>query len=923
MQRTLVRKSHRLFFAAAGLIGLSLILASRGGEGVRAQQKPEPSPPREQAPLSLVDYFEVAEAHRPLAHIGFDDPADLAFLSAGWHPLEQGGGAWTKTRDAVVDVPIVSPQDMTVALTLGTHPAALEQDDLPVQTAEILWNGQSMGVYEIAQTSQQVEFRVPAANQHCGLNRMEILPLYWFVPKAVHFSDDTRSLGLRCSGIGFAPDRAEYCGGAEAAKVEGQSIVQFPGSVISYFFVLPENAVLRAKGILHGGNNDLPEGVAGRVIVSLTEAQVQSRVLFEGELGGLAPGFSIDEDLSAFAGQMVAVNLSFSLTTPAPLTRTQEAGLPILDSSTWARPEQEGFRFGLSHPVIADGLVQIESTEDLGIKGWITTNEPLEVRVTFNGAECEIKPEKRPDIEAKHPGFAIHAGFSGLIPGQTLETQNELQFFVDGDLQTELKFRLPERPQPEGGQDPPWHEALQLEWQQPRIEGFRDVLPEEGVEKFRGAYNVLIILFDALRSDFTEPYGSTEVRTPNMAGLASEGSMFVNMFANSSFTKTSVASLLTSLYPLAHNALTKTDLLSKTVPYLPEILREQGYKTIAVSKNGMFSPAFGFDRGFDEFHKLWSDKLEDGKRLSDYGDPTDRAKLTWEQCMAPFLKATPDQPFFAYIHEIDPHHPYEPPPDYYAIYDFGYDGNITSSKDLVALINRGIISLDDNDVRHIRAEYKGEITFMDAYLRWLLDKLEQEGLDENTLVLFLSDHGQAFMEHGRLTHGETMFEEVLRVPMIWRLKGVLPEGRRLEVNAEHVDIPPTIFDLLGKEGAEEFQGRSLLPFLLAPDEYAPDKPIYAKTMGHTECVRFRNWKLVIDSRDRAEDRLQLYDLDKDPGEVQNLWPRQPVTGRALYQMYNRQAGQSRKLRPASESAPSVDELPEDIKENLEAMGYLK
>jgi arylsulfatase A-like enzyme len=316
------------------------------------------------------------------------------------------------------------------------------------------------------------------------------------------------------------------------------------------------------------------------------------------------------------------------------------------------------------------------------------------------------------------------------------------------------------------------------------------------------------------------------------------------------------------------------------------------------------------------------------KALRKAGGPQAKAEAVWSRLVQPFVERHPDQPFFLYLHEIDPHGPYQPLPPYDSMYDFGYAGRLSSHSQVLRAINSGDVPLDDIDLRYLLSQYDGEISFMDAYLGWILDHLSETGLAKNTLVVLLSDHGEEFMEHGHLTHMTTVYDEVLRVPLIFSLPGVLPQGRRVEGTAELTDVAPTVLDLLGIDTPASFQGRSLLGAMTDADAADSSRPAFAMvSVGpwRRDSVRLGGYKLLREERvgSAQPPDHQLFDIRRDPGETIDLWSREPVVGGALAHLL-------RAHRAAAEAAPvdspsqiTLDELDPKIRENMRMLGYIE
>lgn len=461
--------------------------------------------------------------------------------------------------------------------------------------------------------------------------------------------------------------------------------------------------------------------------------------------------------------------------------------------------------------------------------------------------------------------------------------------------------------------------SIQIEWSDLRIESATpEAAPPAVVDATRKRYNVLIVLFDALRADHTSLTERSGMSTPQIERLANEGAYFSNAFSQSSWTRTSVATYLSSLYPWVHRILSHEDKLPQSIPYLPEILRQEGYHTTLIVNNIMIEPEiWGFDRGFDRIRVVY--------RTPGYEAAEDRAEFVWRNILKPCLDDPGGVPFFLYLHELDPHDPYDPPPPFDRLYDPDYAGSIDGSTDTLDAVSKHRRKISPADLRFINSLYRGETSYMDRFLGQILDYLKASHLDETTLIVFLSDHGEEFMEHGRLRHAQSLYEEVLHVPLIFTLPGVIPPGARLSDAARLIDLSPTILDLLGLEIPPEMQGQSLLPRMLSPETEYGELPAFG-TLGLGDhdwlSVRYRNWKLIGRKIGGQFRRWFLFDLQTDPGEQINLWGSQPAVGKGLQKMLERRMAEDRQIPgPQPEQIP-IEHIPEEQLEALRAMGYL-
>ncbi len=492
----------------------------------------------------------------------------------------------------------------------------------------------------------------------------------------------------------------------------------------------------------------------------------------------------------------------------------------------------------------------------------------------------------------------------------------------------------------------------QVVWQGPQLRGSETTVVLGERPKPAKRPNIVMILFDALRADFTGPYGATSIRTPNMNELAQRGVTFVNATSNAPSTRPSVATLLTSLLPPVHEVNISDTALADSAPYLPAILGKAGYRTIGVSDNPHVSVKYGFSRGFDHFTELFDSVYHEKKRR---GAPEELARDTWDSLVSPSLPDNGEQPFFLYIHEIDPHFPYDPPAGYSHVDDFGYRGalaaepllngkgadidfmNFVQVVNLEKLLNNRPAVVGPADIRYLRSRYGAEVSYMDSYLGWITRRLAEAKLTENTLVVFLSDHGEQFFEHGHWTHGPTVYQEDLSVPLILSFPGVLPTGQRPAVHAELLDVAPTLLELAGIAAPAQMRGRSLVPYATNAASFIDRKAALAysdfrfvkTTDGATlvarlseATVRFGDWKLIRKGRqsmdqDRPVATYSLYDLATDPAESVNLWASKPVLGNAMRQLFESEAASNAKLKL---EAP-VPQMDEGTSNRLKSLGY--
>lgn len=425
-----------------------------------------------------------------------------------------------------------------------------------------------------------------------------------------------------------------------------------------------------------------------------------------------------------------------------------------------------------------------------------------------------------------------------------------------------------------------------------------------------GRPSVILYLIDTLRADALGAYGNREVATPNLDRFARSATLFENAWANSSWTRASVASIFTGRYPENHGALTRESALPGGVETLAEMLSSHGYTTAFFSTNPNVAACFGFDQGFDDMREMY-ERRERGvvrgpEELITPSDRVTREAIDWI--------GTARRPFFLVLHTIDPHDPYAPPRAFDR-YMPDYRGDVDGNPDRF-LYRR----LDPLDRRRIRALYDGEVTFNDDSFGALMRYLEESGLADDALVVVTADHGEEFWEYApdRRGHGIALSDLQLRVPLLVRFPGsdrVVP-GRRESRAAQLVDLAPTVLDLLGLPAPEGLDGVSLF----APD--AAPVPVYASLQ-----LDDRNLYAVIDPPyklvwDGKLDRYDLYGLHAKAGDVRPPDQRPLRKGararRRLRGLLDAHVARSGRAAPHPEAAP---EVPEGVHDALRALGY--
>ncbi|MFQ6104392.1 MAG: sulfatase, partial [Candidatus Glassbacteria bacterium] len=311
--------------------------------------------------------------------------------------------------------------------------------------------------------------------------------------------------------------------------------------------------------------------------------------------------------------------------------------------------------------------------------------------------------------------------------------------------------------------------------------------------------NVLLILIDTLRADHVGCYDQqSPTLTPNMDNFAEDAAIFMDVTSQSSWTKTSVASLMTSQYPSNHGVLAKEDILDSDIPILSSLLRESGILTAAFVGNPWIYPTFGFDRGFsyyfNDFYQLrrvfFLDKMYRREWLRRAPYP-DGAKLL--NFARQWIEDNRGHPFFVYLHIMDVHDPYIPPPPFDRMY-LPAEYKQLKRDDLKAKELEFRKSESPSDSTHlplVEALYDGGVSYTDSILGEFLDFLDDAGLKDSSLIIITSDHGEEFLEHNGTTHGKTLYEEVLKIPLIMSFPGIPSGGIIVDEPVTLIDVVPT------------------------------------------------------------------------------------------------------------------------------------
>src|ERR1035437_8908861 len=384
--------------------------------------------------------------------------------------------------------------------------------------------------------------------------------------------------------------------------------------------------------------------------------------------------------------------------------------------------------------------------------------------------------------------------------------------------------------------------------------------------------NVILISLDQLRADQVHCLGNPRLTSPNLDRLAEQGVRFSHFYTVAPWTAPSYSSLMTSLYPSMAGVTLMwrpgDPLISSNVPTLAEIFKAHGYHTAAFVNNGVAGKALT-GRGFDEY-----DQGQPNGQVKDItqrgGEAFNLAPETTQRLM-PWLDQHRSEPFFLFVLYLEPHSPYNPPPEDDIFTTKAYPDETNTGYDLKSghLFRLAMLG-DQQAVQRLYDLYDGKIHFVDRYVGELMDHLKQTGLSDNTLVVLTSDHGEMLYSHPDdfLTFDHrSLYDPVMHVPLIMAGPG-LPKGALVDGLASNVDTAPTILNLAGIAPPPDAEGHSLVP-LIQGKVKAVNKYVYGEedVMAPLRSVRTDRYKLI---EDLWTGKIQLFDMSNDPDERHDL-----------------------------------------------------
>lgn len=434
--------------------------------------------------------------------------------------------------------------------------------------------------------------------------------------------------------------------------------------------------------------------------------------------------------------------------------------------------------------------------------------------------------------------------------------------------------------------------------------------------------NLIIISMTNLRADHIGAYGYEKNTTPNIDKLAEKSIIFENAFSHSSWTLPAGMSLFTSLYPYVHGVMNRysNESLDIGIKSLVDVLKENGYYTASFTGGFDYWQEYGL---INRFHESYFFTVEDN--VSVFTGPTEYGHL--QQSLpeaAKWVQENKNKKFFLFIQGFDVHCPFNPPAEYKKEFDSGYKGNIRDDICYITFGDSRILYeggntyynisffepdkflpqmkseiFSDNDIRHLIEMYDAEIKYADDAVGKFLSEIKKLGLERNTIIVFLSEHGDMFGKHGRLMRSGpvrgTFYDDVIHIPVL--IYNPKIDTKKVDGLVQLIDIAPTLLDFVGIEPKNFFQGKSLKSMVLKNDKinsyifsgtvYSPGKDnLYFNIPTVSEAIRNETWKLIYEliindtnyeninfyeKSLNSVENIELYDVKNDPEEMVNLY----------------------------------------------------
>jgi arylsulfatase A-like enzyme len=424
---------------------------------------------------------------------------------------------------------------------------------------------------------------------------------------------------------------------------------------------------------------------------------------------------------------------------------------------------------------------------------------------------------------------------------------------------------------------------------------------------------IIIVDIDTLRADHLGCYGYHRSTSPNIDAFSRESALFLWAFAQAPNTPPSQASILTGLYPTSHGRIGNEGKMPDSVVTLAEVLQAEGYGTGAFVDGGLMVAGFGLEQGFDVYD-------DSGGRLRAIGPKA--ARWIRHRLASPEVR---DDPFLLLIHSFDTHSPYEVTPEPHRS---AFLAEVTTPRDEFRHSPSTVMgavwkarwehpppSLSADELAYAVALYDGGIRHVDTWFSGFISFLKEVGIYDQSIIVFISDHGDEFQEHGGLFH-ERLYTTVTRIPFMMRLPGQAHRGAYHQV-VQSIDLVPTLLETVGVEGPPGVQGRSLLPLMQGEQEHSELAVSESPYFGRRIAVTSPDYRLFYTA---SRGSFELYRYREDPTEQDDLAGDDPDQSGQLIEHVRRWQQVVEAARVGSEQGRELSEIEKD---QLRTLGYLE
>ncbi|MFW6139872.1 MAG: sulfatase [Acidobacteriota bacterium] len=438
--------------------------------------------------------------------------------------------------------------------------------------------------------------------------------------------------------------------------------------------------------------------------------------------------------------------------------------------------------------------------------------------------------------------------------------------------------------------------------------------------------NVILISIDTLRADHLGCYGYDRNTSPNIDSLASEGALFLHPFSSSPWTLPSHVSIMTSLYSIHHQVYYSQEKMDSSFSTLADLLRKNNFFTTAFTGGGFVSAHYGFSKGFDAYYEGRGGVFH-----------LNSAELIYES-FSNWIDHNQGKRFFLFLHTYQPHNPYVCPHPYNT--QFLDKDAKWEHLNLLGYLGgkQGIYkNLPEEEKKNAVSLYDGEIRYLDENLIGpLIEKLKQTGLYHKTMIVFTSDHGEEFFDHGAWDHGHSLYNESIRVPLIIKFPRDKFKGKKIKASLSQVDIMPTILDEMRIDYSDLIMdGKSLFPLLKGKEKgdrvFLSDfgSNVLRSHIPQKISMNKGSYKLILNKKFSQNDlsffaapppeteTVELFDILSDPQEKNNIAQKHPHISKSILEKIDRIYSQAKKRKTEK------TEINERLKKQLKALGYIR